>query len=140
MKARAPAAPTVGSAIVRHQDSQRGGLVDGRGVGEDQDLAGRLLDGAVLSHRLSIAAAQRDELHARAEGADDLLRPVRRAVRDDDHLEPVGRIVERERVLELGADGGFLVVRRDDEGNGREVRLLPHRPVTDAADCADDAG
>ena len=41
---------------------------------------------------------------ARRELRDDLVGAVVGAVGDDDDLAPVGRIVERQRVLELGAD------------------------------------
>src|SRR5262249_61360856 len=51
--------------------------------------------------------------------AHDLLGPVRRPVRRDDHLEAIGGIVTREGLFELPPDVALLVVRTDDEGDRR---------------------
>src|SRR5207237_6913969 len=84
------------------------------------DLAGRVLDGMVLRDRLPVAAAEREQLRpVAALRADDLLGPVARAVGDDEDLEPVRRVLERERVRELLRDRALLVVRRDDERDRR---------------------
>ena len=69
---------------------------------------------------------------------DELVRPVGRAVRGDDDLEALARVVEREQVLEPPRDDRLLVVRRDDERDRRldlpprdrpraEPREQPHR-------------
>ena len=59
---------------------------------------------------------------------DDLVGAVVRAVRDDDDFAPVRRVVERQRVLELGADDVGLVVGRDHEAHRRRDVGLAHRP------------
>ena len=99
-------------------------------VGEGDDLARRLAHGAVLSRDLAAARVD-DQAHAVAEALDELVRAVGGGVRGDDELELVGRIVEREQVLEPALDHRLLVVRGDDDGHRRLDRVSTH-----AAACA----
>jgi hypothetical protein len=68
-------------------------------------------------------ARQGQELQARAGAlADDAVRRVVGAVGGDQHLEPLGGVVERREVVELGADRRLLVARRDDDAHARRDR------------------
>ena len=73
-------------------------------------------------------AAPRRELEqpdARREPPDDRVGAVDRAVGRDDDLEPVGRVVERERVLQLGLDHRRFVVGGDEQADARLDRRAP---------------
>ena len=94
-------------------------------VREGDDLAGRLAYGAILCRDLAAAWAveEPDARLACGDCLDELVRPVGRGVRGDDDLEAVGRVVEREEVLEATLDHRLLVVGGDDDAD----RRLPAR-------------
>ena len=102
-------------------------------VGEGEDLAARLAHGPVLGGDLA-AARVHDQPHAISEALDELVRAVGRGVGGDDDLEPVGRIVEREQVLEPPLDHGLLVVGGDDHRHVGLDRLLAHAPRADTCE------
>ena len=100
-------------------------------VGEGDDLAAGLAHGPVLGGDLAAARVD-DQPHAVAEALDELVRAVGRGVGGDDDLELVGRVVEREQVLEPALDHRLLVVGGDDHGHVRLDRLLADAPRADA--------
>ena len=111
----------------------------GGGVGEDQQLAAGRCRGQVLRRGLAGALGQDDQPHAaRRELPDDLVRPVGRVVRSHDHLQFLGRVVERQRARQLVVNRPLFVVGRDDDGHrGLERRahdgaLWASRPRTQA--------
>ncbi len=89
---------------------------------------------------LPAAALEDDELEARVlPGAHDLLGAVRAAVRRDDDLEKLGRVVLGERVLELGPDHGLLVPGGEEDRDAGTRCVAAHhgeRPRTQAAGAA----
>ena len=103
-------------------------------VGEGEDLAAGLAHGPVLGGDLA-AARVHDQPHAVSEALDQLVRAVGRGVGGDDDLELVGRIVEREQVLEPPLDHRLLVVGGDDHGHVRLDRLLADAPRANAREC-----
>jgi hypothetical protein len=67
----------------------------------------------MLRRHLSLARAL-EQAHARLprrDRADDRIGSIRRTVGGDDNLEPIGRVVELEQVLETPTDDRLLVVR-----------------------------
>ena len=107
-------------------------------VGEREDLARGLADRAMLRSDLPLARALQ-ELDAgilRCDLADERIGEVGRAVRRDDDLELLLRVVERERVLDAPADHRLLVVGRDDERDRRRSVGLADRPGPDAREDA----
>ena len=85
-------------------------------VGEREHVAGGLAHRAILRRDLAAARAA-DQPHARLprrDRLDELVSTVGGGIRGDHDLEPVGRVVEREQVLEAALDHGLLVVRGDD--------------------------
>ena len=95
-------------------------------VGEGDDVALRLADGAVLRGHL---AAARIADHAGAGGLGELLRPVGGRVGGDDDLDPVGRVVELAEIRHAPLDHRLLVVGGDDHGDRRQGVLVgEHRP------------
>ena len=100
-------------------------------VGEGDDLAARLAHGPVLGGDLAPAGVH-DQPHAITEALDELVRAVGRGVGGDDELQLVGRVVEREQVLEPAFDHGLFVVGGDDHGHARLDRLLAHASGADA--------
>ena len=69
-----------------------------------------MLDRRVLRDRLAAPALDAQQADARRELAHDVVGAVGRAVRGDDHLELLGRVVGREAFLELATDVALLVV------------------------------
>ena len=119
---------------VARERAQRVGLPLAVRVREREHVARRLPDGAVLRRDLALARALK-EANAWVAGcdlADDPVREVRRPVGRDDDLEPVLRVVERERVLDPPANDRLLVVRGDDERDRRRLVGLAHRARTKA--------
>ena len=101
---------------------ERVALPDRVGVGERDDVAARALDRGVL--RADLAAVRELEHDVGARVARAPRRRVGRAVAGDDDLEPLTRVVERQRVGDLGGDHVLLGVGGDDE---RDARLLGRR-------------
>ena len=87
-------------------------------VGERDDLPVRLAHGGVLRADLAAAGELQDEIGTGV--SRPLRRRVRAAVARDDQLKQLARVVERERVLDLGGDHRLLVVGGDDQGQGGE--------------------
>ena len=106
-------------------DEARGGvgLPHGVGVGEGEQLTARALDGGIL--RAHLAAARQLEHEVGAGAPRELRGLIAAAVAGDDHLEQLARVVERERVLHALSDHLLLVVRGDDQREGRAGRLAP---------------
>src|SRR5581483_6969149 len=102
----------------RHQAPQRVRAPEAVRVGEREDLAARLLDGHV--ERGDLAAAREVQHLIRARGPGDLHRAVGRPVRRDHDLQPLARVVLRERVANLAVDHVLLVVRGDDQRDPRQ--------------------
>jgi hypothetical protein len=72
------------------------------------------------------AAGQGEQADARIRvRADNLVGAIGRAVGHDEHLEPVGEVVEREQVVDPCPDDVLLVVRRDDHRHARLIGLPP---------------
>jgi hypothetical protein len=61
--------------------------------------------------------------------ADDLVGAIGRAIGHDEHLEPVGGVVEREQVLDPDPDDVLLVVRGHDDRDTRLVRVARNAPA-----------
>ena len=118
--------PGIGEVLDQRPDGAR--LVDGRDVGEHQDVSPSRRDGRVLRQRLPAPPLDPQQADAGRELPHDLVGPVRRAVRRDDHLEAVGGIVARESLFELPPDVPLLVVRTDDERDRRLDCAPVHRP------------
>jgi len=99
------------------------------GVGEGDDLARSLADGAVLCCDLAAALAG-EEAHATlAEGAHEVVRAIGRGVGGDDDFQPLARVVERQQVLEPPLDDRLLIVSGDDHAD-RRLDLGPaHAPL-----------
>ena len=108
-------------------------------IGEGDDLTGGLAHGPVLRRHLASTRVD-DQAHAIPEALDQLVRPVGRRVGGDDELELVGRVVEREQVLEPSLDHRLLVVRGDDHGHRRLDARLPHGRVRTRASAAAPSG
>ncbi len=103
-------------------------------VGEGDDVARALGHRTVQRGELA-AARQREQADARIVGGTllhDLVRAVGRAVGDDEDLELLGRVVEREQVLEPRRDHVLLVVRGDDHRDARRDVRLAHGARPDA--------
>ena len=83
------------------------------GVGEGDQLAGGALGRGVLGEQLAAPGKVEDEVGARRPGALD--GRVRGAVGGDDQLQPLPRVVERQRVGDLGRDHVLLVVGGDHQ-------------------------
>ena len=83
-----------------------------------------LLGGGVEGGDLAAGRQLEDEVGAGRAGA--LGGRVGGAVGGDDQLQPLARVVERERVGDLGGDHLLLVVGGDDQGDPR--RLARQRP------------
>ena len=123
--------PRIGEA--GHQAPERIGLPGRVGVGEGEHLAARPLDRGVERRHLATPRHLEHQIGA------GLRRPlegaVGRAVRDDDDLEPLARIVEGEGRADPARDARLLVVRGDDQrhagqrlGHLRDVILGPAKP------------
>ena len=82
-----------------------------------------------------LAAAREVEDGVGAGRARGLRRPVGRAVAGDDDLELVARVVERERVGDLGGDDVALGVGGDDQRDGRERRRRRRRAASAGGRC-----
>ena len=108
--------PDLGVGEVARELAERVRLPLGVRVRERDHVARRLAHGAMLGGDLPAALAleQPDARLAGGDLADDVVRPIGRAVGGDDDLEELGRVVELEEVLDAAADDGVLVVRRDD--------------------------
>ena len=116
----------LGIREVGDQVSQRVGRPGRVCVREGDDLAARLAHGPVLGGHLA-AARVHDQAHAVAEALHELVRAVGGGVGGDDELELVGRVVEREQVLEPALDHRLLVVGGDDHGHARLDRPFADR-------------
>ena len=97
-------------------------------VGEGDDLASCLADGAILRRHLA-AALVHEQAHAGREALDELVGAIGRGIGGDDERQLLGRVVEREQVLQPPLDHGLLVVGGDDHGHVGLDRV-----------CADAAG
>ena len=81
------------------------------------------------------AGQQTDARFARGDRLDERVGAIGGRVRGDEDRELLGRIVEREQVLEPPLDHRLLVVGRDDHGHLRLVRAVGvDRPWTDTRD------
>ena len=123
----------VGIGERAHELRERVGCPGRVGVGEGDDLPGRLAHRPVLRRDLPAARAA-DQAHTRLacrEGGDELVGAVARRVRGDNDLEPVGGIVEREQVLQAPLDHGLLVVGGDDHRHRRGRLLRANGPAAD---------
>ncbi len=79
----------------------------------------------VLDRRLARALRQAEQLDPSVGiGGDDLVRAVRRGVRDDKDLRAVGRVVEAEQALQSPADRALFVVNRDGYADRRPISAL----------------
>src|SRR5215510_141080 len=84
-----------------------------------------LSDRVVQSAPFALAGGQKEAPEASVGGfPQDLVGGVRRAVGDDDDLEPVTGIVEPAKVVELVGKPNLLIVGRDDERDRRELRRV----------------
>jgi hypothetical protein len=99
--------------------AQRVRRPEGVRVGEGDELAARPAHRRVLG--ADLAAARQLEHDVGARRPRSLGRRVRRAVARDDHLQAVGRVVERARVGDLAGDHLLLAVGGDDERDGRQL-------------------
>ena len=82
-------------------------------VGEDQDVVDRARDAGIEGRRLA-ARRRRDDVDGVAEAREDAERIVGRSVGDDDDLPPIGRIVEREEILDARRQPMRFIAGRDD--------------------------
>ena len=111
---------------VRDEPAQRVGSPGRVRVGEGEDLAVRLAHGPVLRRDLAAARVDDQPNAAVAEALDELVRAIGGGIGRDDELELLGRIVEREQVLEPPLDHRLLVVGGDDDGHERLDLVPPH--------------
>ena len=106
------------------QVPQRAPLPGAVRVGEGEEIAGRALGGGVLGDHLAAPRKVEHEVGPGRLGPVD--GRVGRAVGGDDQLEPLARIVERQRVGDLRRDHLRLVVGGDDQGDlGKLGQSLP---------------
>ena len=106
------------------------GLPEGVGVREGDDLALRPGHRGVLRGHLALPGPG-EQAHTRVLPGDRLdgrVGPVRRAVGGDDDLDALGRVVEREQVLQATCDHALLVVRGDDDRDLGRLVLPADRP------------
>ena len=94
------------------------GLPQRVGIGERDDLTASAAYGGVLRADLATARQLQYDVGARLPGS--LGRRVRAPVTRHDQLQQLSRVVERERVLDLGGNHRLLIVCGDDQGQGRE--------------------
>ena len=85
------------------------------------------LDRGVLGRHLAAARQVEDEVGAGVAG--ELDGPVGGAVGGDDQLEPLARVVERERVGDLGRDHVLLVEGGDDQRDARRLGAADGGPA-----------
>ena len=97
-------------------------------VREREDLAAALPHGAVLRRDLApaLATEEADARLACGDRLDQLVGTIRRGVGSDDDLDQLRRIVELKQVLQPALDHGLLVVRGDDDADGRHGAPLAH--------------
>src|SRR5260370_28128467 len=87
-------------------------------VRQYDDLARSRGDAPVEHRGLAAATRVRQPDAAIAKGSDDLIRPVGRTVRADDHLESRRGIIDGNAVLQLLGDAARLAICGDDHGDG----------------------
>jgi hypothetical protein len=116
------------------QAPQRVGAPVAVRVREREHLAARALHRGIERRHLAAAGELQDLVGAGLPRR--LGRSVRGAVRRDDHLQPVARVVERQRIVDLAANHVLLVVRGDDQRHRRQrvvvrrgwAAAVPSRP------------
>ena len=95
---------------------------EGGRIGEDHDPVAGAGHGLVERVGLSPALGEEDRLDTGVRGgAQDVVGPVGGAVGDEDHLQPVARVVEPADIGELGRQVLLLVVGGDDERHRRQL-------------------
>ena len=105
-------------------------------VGERDDLGRDVAHGAVLRRDLARPRAA-EKAHATVvicEQADDVVGAVRRAVRRDDDVVALARILLREQVLDPLRDHRLLVVRGHHDAHGRLVVAFANGPRAQAGE------
>ena len=118
------------------EEPRRFGVVVGRGIGEVDDVATRLLGGVVLDGRLPRARVVDHPDSGVVVVADDLSRAVGAAVQGHEDLQAIGRIVELEGVFDLPGDVLFFVVGGDeDRKRGAMAGIDLHRSAEHVREC-----
>ena len=127
-----PADLRVGKVACQHSE----GLgVEGRiGVGKDQDVAAGLGHGLVQDTELP-AARERQQADAtgRVAGGDAVCR-VGGSVGSDQDFECIGRIIQRQGVLQPAGDRARFIVGGNDEADPGRARTLAHATVPEQPD------
>ena len=98
------------------------------------------LDRPVERRGLAGALGKQERFDDRVvDSVEDLVGPIRRAVRDEDDLEPVARVVELLHVGDLVLEVHLFVVGRDDQGHPRQVDVAdrPAPPLTARREVAE---
>ena len=109
-----------------HEEPKRLGNEQAVGVREHQDLARGPRDGGIQGAGLAAPGEGQHGDPVPGVPGGDLARPVARAVRGQQDLEPVPRIIQRQDVLESLTDAVSLVVSGDDQAHPRSA--LPGLP------------
>ncbi len=126
---------------VAHETADGIGLQQRVRVGEDEDVAARLRDAVADDRELAAALVEAQQPDALAlEPADDRVGSVAGAIRADEDLQALARIVHREAVPQRALDYFLFVVRGEEEAHARQplaaapafgagdqvIRVAPH--------------